>query len=1173
MISNVTITKDRYPGLRQFSYVLFCWVLALLMFSGCRTTSPGKDTLSESGKQQVFDLEHLGSEQCIAFLSQLGISKVSKVPDANTVLVTGSSEQLDRASLVLRLVDTSENFVIENLGPASMVRSLPSNSQFATALGDIRIGTFTNPPQTEKQAKGIIDIHGDAVVAIIPARHRKQLLYLLKRFTSETLPIYPSPVDSEYHGPHPTEDTSEITADVESTQTKSRTLIQDKEPTMDIVVQIPDNGYPHEGLGPQMSGARPELSFPGEKKLYPDTKAQVRTDFNSPIILDNGSAGVPRTLRIVLKPARNVREDEEITTESGSVELQNGEDILDMALPETMTLMQLLDLAGEYLDLDYVYDTDVFSKQSVTLKLHGSLQGEMKVKDLYTLLETVLKFKGFAMIRREDKLVTIVPVAQALDADPQLVHVESKAVQAGDMVVTRVFELQHVDVASVTNLLKNMKLGVVVSPSDEGQILFVTCYAHRMGRIEQLVSMLDRPGRARECRFRRLQYTLATAVANKVRALAQQLQGVQVTMASAAGKSTTKQDKGTAGSGQAVYLDTDERTNRILMIGHEEQLSLLEELIDALDVVQEDLRLLKVYDIEHIDAEQVRMKLQEMEITDQAEQEGTSRRTSRSSSSTTTGTITGAMAEKAQVVVLTTTNQLLINATKEQHAKIATIINYVDVVPEDLRFFKVYDMKYLDAEEVKNKLDELEVMGKTTQTGELSRRVSRASPSVTTERTGMVAQAEDPEVVILAATNSLLINATEEQHAKIASVISFLDTEVSEQAIPYEIYFLENQEPARLAGVLEKVIQETVLNKEGKIEKVIQRTDEQILVVPDEATFSIIVYANKKNQEWINKLINTLDRRRPQVLIDVTLVEIRKTDEFDYDLNLISSLPDLVETGGQTGSFFVDETTTVVDKLLQPGMRDRFVDFQVNAGSGTGFYADRHVNALLQAIQTKNYGRVLAKPKILVNDNEAGTIKTTDTTFVTKKSSIPVTSGAGGQQSTLIETAIDYESYEAGITLGITPHISEGDLLRLEIELTRSDFVNVTGEKPPDQTGSDVKTVVTVPDGSTIILGGMLKLNQSKGGSKVPILGDLPLVGLLFRSSEHSNIQSKLYVFVRAEIIRPADALASARNDMKRISDLNRIAFEKHEEEFQNYQYIPGLKPKKMDPAKVLEAR
>ena len=161
---------------------------------------------------------------------------------------------------------------------------------------------------------------------------------------------------------------------------------------------------------------------------------------------------------------------------------------------------------------------------------------------------------------------------------------------------------------------------------------------------------------------------------------------------------------------------------------------------------------------------------------------------------------------------------------------------------------------------------------------------------------------------------------------------------------------------------------------------------------------------------------------------------------------------------------------------------------------------------------------------MLVNDNEKGNIKTADTTYVVTKSSVPVTSGNAGQQNQLIETAVGYEPYEAGITLEITPHISDGDLLRLEVNLTRSDFTSVSDEKPPNQTSSNVGTVVTVPDGSTIILGGMLKLNQNKGGSKVPILGDLPLVGGLFRSVDTNDIQSMLYIFVRAEVIRPAEA-------------------------------------------------
>jgi len=186
---------------------------------------------------------------------------------------------------------------------------------------------------------------------------------------------------------------------------------------------------------------------------------------------------------------------------------------------------------------------------------------------------------------------------------------------------------------------------------------------------------------------------------------------------------------------------------------------------------------------------------------------------------------------------------------------------------------------------------------------------------------------------------------------------------------------------------------------------------------------------------------------------------------------------------------------------------------------------------------------------------------------------IPVTAGAAGQQNQLIETAVKYESYEAGITLEITPHISEGDLLRLEVMLSRSDFTGTPVDKPPNQTSSNVTTVVTVPDGSTIILGGMLKLNQNKGGSKVPILGDLPLVGGVFRSIDNSDIQSMLYIFVRAEVIRPAEALAKGYEDLQRISDQNSEAFEKHEQEFQDYQTWPGIKSKPMPPVRVLDAR
>lgn len=777
----------------------------------------------------------------------------------------------------------------------------------------------------------------------------------------------------------------------------------------------------------------------------------------------------------------------------------------------------MLDLAAEYLHIDYMYEPEKIRGQSVSLRLHGKLQGDFRVKDLYPLLESVLKFKGFAMTCHKDNIVTIVPVSDVLDADPILVDADGTSLAAGDMVVTRVFHLQHISAGNAMNLLDSMKLSVATSPVEETASLIVTCYAHRMARIERLLEMVDRPGRLREFRSRRLKHTMAATLTTKIKALVGELQNAPVQIASLEQMSPTpglpvrlpltpspagghRLMEGVPGDSMmphTVYLDADEGTNRILMVGEADQLAIVDEVIDTLDVIQQDFRSFKMYEIRHVDAEDVRKQLEEFELIGKKEKEAKPSRT--------------------------------IDVGVPSAAPIPADV----AVPADMQ--------------------------------------SLASGPITRQ---------EPQVSVLPSSNSLLVNATEIQHARIARVIEYADTTARQEAIPYEIYFLENQDPEQLAEVFQKLLHETVVDKEAKIDQpqtptvgpLPRRLDEQTIIVPDKNTFSLIVYASRKNQEWIRKLIKTLDKRRPQVLIDATLVEIRKNDEFNYDLELVAGIPDLTVTGGQTDQFMVDADTTVTDRLRQSG-RNHIVDFQAKSGRGIGFYADEHIQALLTAVQAKHYGRVLAKPKVLVNDNEKGNIKTADTTYVVTKSSVPVASGNAGQQNQLIETAVGYEPYEAGITLEITPHISDGDLLRLEVNLTRSDFTSTSADKPPNQTSSNVGTVVTVPDGSTIILGGMLKLNQRKGGSKIPILSDLPLVGGLFRSVDRNDVQSMLYIFVRAEIIRPAQIGSNSYEDLRRISDENREAFEQHENEFQDYQTWPGVKPKPMAPGKVLDTR
>ena len=226
MSLSVTIREERYLRIQQLSCILSWSVLVMVMFAGCHTILPSDSTQSELSKQQVFNLEHISSEQSITFLSQLDLDEVSFVPKTGTVLVKGSAEQIRRASLVLDLVDAKEDFAIQNLGPASIVRSLPSNSQIATVLGDITIGTFTDPPRAEKQSRGIIDIQGNTVLAILPARYREQLLDLLKQADSETASIHPMSVPSEHRESHHEKDTSVTYTDSEPDRPKAETSAQ-----------------------------------------------------------------------------------------------------------------------------------------------------------------------------------------------------------------------------------------------------------------------------------------------------------------------------------------------------------------------------------------------------------------------------------------------------------------------------------------------------------------------------------------------------------------------------------------------------------------------------------------------------------------------------------------------------------------------------------------------------------------------------------------------------------------------------------------------------------------------------------------------------------------------------------------------------------------------------------
>ncbi len=1160
---------------RQCQAIAFA-VLGLSMLCSGPLLALDFDALEGTARAKFVPLTHLTQEQGQQFLARLKLGTVSPMPGTNALLVTAGPQELRKAVAVLDVVDSPKQYDIKQLGVASAAPILPSNRQIEAAVGNICIGTFDQRPPETSKPRALIDTHNGVIVAIAPIFELQDIALAVElgpdvlkgrgeraeRATGRTVP--------------PTVQTRAMLESRFDPQTNDLSKSAGTPLRREVLKRVQELQRPGQMQAPSAEMSRPQMTAPRSfgPAGYPLVEGLAPVDSEIPVPpvpagfgqLDNESTDMnePGAVTHVaeegvpLQPGQVVPADEnelmpaeavsardegrpvlpgaqvQSVPEVGAYEpnmLLNGDRVVDMQLPETLPVIHLLDLVGKYMNLTYLYDPAQVSGD-VTLKLNGDLRGTMKVRDLYLLLESVLKFRGLAMTRHKDNVVTIGPVTEVLNYDPQLVGPGEPSLRAGDVVVTRVFELRHIDAGSAKNLLDGMKLSVDVTPIAERSTLIVTAYAYRMARIEQLLQMVDKPGDPRKFKYRQLKYTMARALAEKVKALAEQLESVSVTVgardsdptasvkrlpnettaaytarvnrlrALAASRARTAAAQQTeAPTKPGVYLDADERTNRILMIGLEEQLEVVDDLVDALDVEQQDLRTFELYRLEFVDAEEVSGKLVELGIIRRPVEPTTSSRITRTGTPAATNPASAAAAARARAAAAGQT-------------------------------------------------DDTEL----TEEGPV----------------------EQPQVVVIESTNSLLVNATAEQHAQIKTIIGYVDSEMLATEIPYKIYPLENSSPEGLATVLESLIQETTENRdpEGKVQTTVISQREEIRIVPDPNTYSLIVYASKKNQEWIANLVEQLDKRRPQVLIDVTLVEVTKTDAFNYDLNIIQSFPDLTSTSGLTGAIAGEITSnTILEKLSASG-RSQFADAQWDGDQLTGFYGDKHINALLTAMQSENYGRVLAKPKILVNDNQPGIIKTTDTTYIETTSSIPVSSGGAGTDSTLIQTAKDYTPYEAGLELNITPHISEGDLLRLDVSLVRSDFQpSGSTEKPPDQTASEISTAVTIPDGSTIILGGLIRLTQNKGGKKVPLLGDLPLLGGLFRSTSNSDDQSKLYVFVKAEVIRPDQGVAHGTEELERLSERNRVAFEKHEAEFQDYQSWPGINPTPVDPPKVLDAQ
>jgi general secretion pathway protein D len=293
----------------------------------------------------------------------------------------------------------------------------------------------------------------------------------------------------------------------------------------------------------------------------------------------------------------------------------------------------------------------------------------------------------------------------------------------------------------------------------------------------------------------------------------------------------------------------------------------------------------------------------------------------------------------------------------------------------------------------------------------------------------------------------------------------------------------------------------------------------------DPATNSLIITAPEPLYRQVRAMIEQLDSRRAQVYIESMIVEVSGGDAADFGFQWQGLLG---KSGDTTGLVY----GTNFSGVGAPSIIDintSAAKGTVNLGSGLNVGVLRSINgvvslaAIARALQTQANTNIVSTPNLITLDNEEAKIVVGENVpFITGQFT---GAGGGGATTNPFQTI---ERKDVGITLRIKPQIGEGGAVRMTIfqeqSSVKSDTAAGTSNAGPSTTKRSIEGTVVVDDGQILVLGGLIEDRFIDTKSKVPLLGDLPFVGALFRSESRERKRTNLMVFLRPIVMRDADS-------------------------------------------------
>ena len=382
-------------------------------------------------------------------------------------------------------------------------------------------------------------------------------------------------------------------------------------------------------------------------------------------------------------------------------------------------------------------------------------------------------------------------------------------------------------------------------------------------------------------------------------------------------------------------------------------------------------------------------------------------------------------------------------------------------------------------------------------------------------------------------TNTIVLLASEIDTMRIKRLISMVDKEAPRGKGKIHVYYCKNATAEELA----KVLQDLPTDKAGapKGKKAAPVVAGAVRISADKATNSLIIMADKDDYLVLEEVIKKLDIPRSMVYIEALIMEVDMEKSLEIGVDW-SAFGKTSLDGKETvfGGGFRRGVEVGPDELLQGGLTLGLLSEPITIAGVTV----NNISAIVNAVKTDDDFRILSTPQVLTTDNEEARITVGENRPYQTRSTTDVSGG----------TFESFEYRDVGKILKITPHVTEGRLVRMQINLEVTEIdqqaTATTSTTQPVTLKRTVDTTVIVQDSQTIVIGGLIDDTTTTDETKVPVLGDIPVLGWLFKDRSETKEKTNLYIFLTPRVIKnPAEADSVMREKKQEINEIRGGSF------------------------------